>query len=160
PQAAAAESTRPIIHERARIATSPPPTVHRRSRKRNRSVRWTFATKARYALGPMSSCGHWAVILGVSAGTGAAIARAVSRDLGLSVFGVHRGRHQADADALAREVSDLGQRAVFSVGDAGTSDSAASGAAALLDAAGPRSVRLFVHSLASASLGYLASGDA
>jgi len=99
------------------------------------------------------------VILGVSEGTGAAIARAVSRDLGLSVFGVHRGRHQPQADALEQEIKSLGRRAVFSIADASTVDGAERGAEAILAAAGPRSVRLLVHSLASASLGLFASGD-
>jgi len=107
----------------------------------------------------MSSGGDWAVILGVSEGTGAAVARAVTRELGLSFFGVHRGRHQLQADALERELAERGRRAVFRVGDASTAESAATFADALLEAAGPRSVRLFVHSIAGASLGYFASGD-
>ena len=45
---------------------------------------------------------EWAVILGASSGTGAAIARAVADDPGLNVFGAHRGRY---ADG-AQEVSD------------------------------------------------------
>jgi NAD(P)-dependent dehydrogenase (short-subunit alcohol dehydrogenase family) len=106
----------------------------------------------------MTNSGGWAVILGASEGTGAAIARAIARDPGFDLFGVHRGNHRPQADALAREVKALGRRVVLRVADAGTAEGAASGADALLAAAGPRSVRLFVHSLASASLGYFASG--
>ena len=40
---------------------------------------------------------RWAVILGASTGSGAAIARAVARDPGLHVFGVHRGHFPDEA---------------------------------------------------------------
>lgn len=103
---------------------------------------------------------RWAVILGASCGTGAAIARAVSRDPGLHVFGMHRGNHPDGALAVARDVEAAGRRAHLLRADAGTPEGAAGGAEALLDAAGPRSVRLFVHSIANASIGRLASGDA
>jgi NAD(P)-dependent dehydrogenase (short-subunit alcohol dehydrogenase family) len=101
---------------------------------------------------------HWAVILGVSAGTGAAVARAVARDPGLHVFGAHRGRHAADAERVVADVTAAGKRATMWVADAGTAEGAAAGAEALLKTAGPRSVKLFVHSIANASLGRLASG--
>ena len=102
---------------------------------------------------------QWAVVLGVSAGTGAAIARAVARSPGLDVFGAHRGRHPADAERVAADVAAASRRAVMWVADAGTAEGASRGADALLAAAGPRSVRLFVHSIANASLGRLASGE-
>ncbi|XXX71707.1 SDR family oxidoreductase [Sorangium sp. So ce134] len=102
--------------------------------------------------------GSWAVILGVSCGTGAAIAQAVARSPGLHVFGVHRGNHAEAADGLAREISALGRHAHFRRAEAGTPEGAALGAEELLHVAGPRSVKLFVHSLANASLGSLASG--
>jgi NAD(P)-dependent dehydrogenase (short-subunit alcohol dehydrogenase family) len=103
----------------------------------------------------LDAAGRWAVILGASEGTGAAIARAVARDPGLHVFGAHRGRHPASSAAVARDVEAAGRRCVMWVADAGTAAAAAAGAQALLDAAGPRSVRLFVHSIANASLGRL-----
>jgi NAD(P)-dependent dehydrogenase (short-subunit alcohol dehydrogenase family) len=106
----------------------------------------------------LSPATGWAVVLGASAGTGAAVARAVSRDPGLDVFGVHRGRHPEEARALEAEIQAHGRRVVMLVADAGSAEAAANGAEALLAAAGPRSVRLFVHSLASASLGRLAAG--
>jgi NAD(P)-dependent dehydrogenase (short-subunit alcohol dehydrogenase family) len=96
---------------------------------------------------------EWAVVLGASAGSGIAIARAVADDPGLNVFGVHRGHHPEQADALARDVSALGRRAALRVDDAGTYEGAIAGADALLREAPPRSVRLFVHSIANASLG-------
>jgi NAD(P)-dependent dehydrogenase (short-subunit alcohol dehydrogenase family) len=100
---------------------------------------------------------QWAVILGVSAGTGAAIARAVARDPGLSVFGAHRGHHQEAADEVVRDVRAAARRAEMWIADAGTAEGAAVGADALLAFAGPRSVRLFVHSIANASLGRFTS---
>ncbi len=102
---------------------------------------------------------HWAVILGASTGTGAAIARAVARRPGLDVFGMHRGHHPVEAEAVARDVAASGRRCVMHLGEAGTAHAAEAGAEALMGAAGPRSVKLFVHSLANASLGHLASGE-
>lgn len=107
----------------------------------------------------MSEERTWAVILGASAGTGAAVARAVARDPGLHVFGAHRGRHPDDAARVSEDVTAAGRRAHLWVADAGTPEGATRGADALLKAAGPRSVKLFVHSIANASLGRLASGD-
>jgi hypothetical protein len=40
------------------------------------------------------------VILGLSAGTGAAIACGVARDPGLAIHGVHRGKHPVGAAAV------------------------------------------------------------
>ena len=100
----------------------------------------------------------WAVVLGVSAGTGAAIARVVAEDPGLHVFGAHRGRHPESAEALRADVLRAGRRFEPFVGDAGTFEGVVAGADALLAAAGPRSVRFFVHSIANASVGRLASG--
>jgi NAD(P)-dependent dehydrogenase (short-subunit alcohol dehydrogenase family) len=107
-----------------------------------------------------SSNDRWAVVLGASSGTGAAIARAVARDPGLHVFGAHRGRHPEEAEALQAEVALAGRRFASFVGDAGTVEGVAAGAEALLAAAGPRSVGFFVHSIANASVGRFASGAA
>jgi NAD(P)-dependent dehydrogenase (short-subunit alcohol dehydrogenase family) len=100
---------------------------------------------------------RWAVILGVSAGSGAAIARAVARDPGLNVFGVHRGHFPDEAKALEEELRGLGRRVVLHVGDAGDVDGALAGAALVRDTAGPGNVRLMVHSLSGASLGHFLS---
>ncbi len=103
---------------------------------------------------------EWALILGASVGTGAAVAREVSRRPGLDVFGMHRGHHADDAAQVEADVRGAGRRCVMHVGEAGTAAAAREGAEALLAAAGPRSVKLYVHSLANASLGLLASNDA
>ncbi|WP_224242621.1 SDR family oxidoreductase [Hyalangium gracile] len=104
------------------------------------------------------SAGQWAVILGASSGTGAAIAVDVARSRGLDVFGVHRGRYLEQAQQVEQEVAATGRRILMHRGDAGTPEGAAQGADALLATAGPRSVKLFVHSLASASVGRFVSG--
>ncbi len=101
----------------------------------------------------------WAVILGVSSGTGAAIAEAVAADPGLHVFGAHRGRYQEGAAAVRAAVEGAGRRVVLWRGDAGTYEGAQEGAAALEAALDGGRVRLLVHAMASASLGQLASGD-
>lgn len=101
---------------------------------------------------------RWAVILGASCGTGAAIAREVSREPGFHVFGAHRGNHPDDAAAVARDVALAGRSAHLRRGEAGTAEGARTGADDLLRVAGPRSVKLLVHSLANASVGRLVSG--
>ncbi len=105
---------------------------------------------------------RWAVILGVSSGTGAAIARAVARDPGLNIFGVHRGHYPDGAAAVARDVQALGRKVWLHVGDAGLPDSIAQCVAAYRDVAGSATARLLVHSIAGASLGHFLStrGDA
>ncbi|WP_375760565.1 SDR family oxidoreductase [Corallococcus exercitus] len=101
----------------------------------------------------------WAVIAGASSGTGAAIAVQVARKPGLHVFGMHRGRYLEQAAEVERQVLATGRRMVMMRGDAGTPEGVARGADALLAAAGPRSVKLFVHALASASVGRFIVGD-
>jgi NAD(P)-dependent dehydrogenase (short-subunit alcohol dehydrogenase family) len=96
----------------------------------------------------------WAVVLGVSSGSGAAIARALAYDPGLNVFGVHRGNFADLAAALAADLGAMGRKAVLHVGDAGHAEGTKQIAAALREAAGPRSVAVFVHSIAAASLGH------
>jgi NAD(P)-dependent dehydrogenase (short-subunit alcohol dehydrogenase family) len=97
---------------------------------------------------------RWVIVLGASAGTGAAIARAIARDPGWQVFGVHRGHHPEGAEAVAADVRAAGRRIEMHVGDAGTAEAAATMAARFKAVAGPRSVGLFVHSLSGASLGH------
>lgn len=100
----------------------------------------------------------WAVVLGASQGTGAAIARALARDPGLHVFGAHRGNHLEAAASVVHDIRELGRRVHMRRGDAGTLEGVQQGAAELLEVAGPRSVAILVHSIANASVGSLASG--
>lgn len=102
---------------------------------------------------------QWAVVLGASSGTGAAIALEVAGSRGLNVFGVHRGRYLEQAQQVEQGVAATGRRIIMHRGDAGTAEGAAQCADALLAAAGPRSVKLLVHSIASASVGHFLSGE-
>ena len=100
----------------------------------------------------------WAVILGCSAGTGAAIAHAVARDPGLHIFGIHRGQHPDSAAAVEADTIAAKRRVILRTDEAGTEESAARGAEAILQAVGRTQVRLFVHSIANASIGPLVAG--
>ncbi|MCP3169364.1 SDR family oxidoreductase [Myxococcus qinghaiensis] len=103
---------------------------------------------------------QWALILGASSGTGAAIANAVARKPGLDVFGVHRGRYVDSAAQVERQVREAGRRALLWQADASTPEAAEAGVQALREVAGPRSVKLFVHSIAGASVGrFLSEGE-
>lgn len=97
----------------------------------------------------------WAVILGVSSGTGAALARQVAQAPGWNVFGMHRGFRQDAADAIAADVTRAGRRALLQLGNAGTAEAAHEAVAALRNHIGPGRVRLFAHTIANASVGPL-----
>ncbi len=99
------------------------------------------------------SGGRWAVVLGASTGVGAAMARALARDPGLDVFGVHRGHYADDARQLEADVLAAGRRIVLHLGDAGTPDGVQTCGRALAAAAGPQGVAFVVHSISGASLG-------
>jgi NAD(P)-dependent dehydrogenase (short-subunit alcohol dehydrogenase family) len=105
---------------------------------------------------------RWALVLGASAGSGAAIARAVVHDPGLDLFGVHRGHYAEAAETLERELRATGRRIVMHVGDAGNAEGVRACADALEAAAGPRSVGLAVHAISGASIGHFLTtrGDA
>ncbi|WP_223765392.1 SDR family NAD(P)-dependent oxidoreductase [Corallococcus sp. AS-1-6] len=101
----------------------------------------------------------WALILGASSGSGAAIAEAVARKPGLDIFGVHRGRYPDTARELVAHVRELGRDIHLRQADASTPEAAEAGADELLQRAGPRSVKLFVHAIAGASVGrFLSEG--
>jgi NAD(P)-dependent dehydrogenase (short-subunit alcohol dehydrogenase family) len=100
---------------------------------------------------------EWAVILGVTGGSGSAIARAVARDPGLEVFGVHRGNWPEAARALEDDLAPTGRRLHLHLADAGTGEAAEAGADVLLQTVGPGKVKLFVHAIANASVGRLVS---
>lgn len=103
-----------------------------------------------------SSTGEpWAVVLGASVGTGAAIATAVAAQPGFHIFSAHRGHHPDAARDTQAAIEALGRKAHFHVGDVGNAEGAEHAAKQLAEVTGPRSVGLFVHSLASASLGRL-----
>ncbi len=106
----------------------------------------------------MARPAEWALILGASAGTGAAAAAALSRRHGLNVFGVHRGNHPDTAERAVRAVEATGATCHLRVSEAGTYAAAREGANELLAVAGPKSVRIFVHAIANASVARLVVG--
>lgn len=100
---------------------------------------------------------QWALILGASSGTGAGIAEAVARRPGLDVFGVHRGRYADSAALVERHVREAGRRMELWQADASSPEAAEQGVEALRKLSGPRGVKLFVHSIAGASVGHFLS---
>ncbi len=101
----------------------------------------------------------WAVVLGASTGTGAAISCALARNAHLDIFGVHRGNHPAGATRVEADINNVDQRCHMRIADAGTPDGASAGADELLRTAGPKSVKMFVHSIADASYGQFTAGQ-
>ncbi len=98
------------------------------------------------------------MVLGASAGTGAAISRTLAQRAGLNVFGVHRGNHNETAAALNNNIRATGRSCHLRVANAGSAEGAAAGADEVLEVAGPKSVRVLVHSIADASYGRFTSG--
>ncbi len=100
---------------------------------------------------------RWAVVLGASSGTGAAVTCALAERAHLDVFGVHRGNHPDEAEHVIQDVERADQRCHMRIANAGTPEGAVQGVAELLDVAGPKSVKIFVHSIADASYGRFSS---
>lgn len=96
----------------------------------------------------------WAVVLGASSGSGAAIAKAVCEDPGLNIFAVHRGNYPEGAEALREHAQARGRQCVMHIADAGTFEGAKAGVQALRALAGEGSVKLLVHSIACGSVGH------
>jgi NAD(P)-dependent dehydrogenase (short-subunit alcohol dehydrogenase family) len=105
---------------------------------------------------------RWALILGVSTGSGAAMARALAADPGLHVIGFHRGHYPDDAAALAGDVRGLGRRVELHLADAGKPENIADCAALVEGTIGRRRIAFVVHALSGASLGHFlpTRGDA
>jgi len=97
---------------------------------------------------------RWALILGASTGSGAAIARALARDPGVNVFGIHRGHYADDARALEDDLRAVGREVVMHVADAGTAEGVEACAAVIRNRLGTRAVSIVIHSLSGASLGH------
>lgn len=98
--------------------------------------------------------GDWALILGASTGSGAAIARAVASEPGFDIFGFHRGHYPEDAAALERDIRDAGRQVELHVADAGTPQHIGECAALIEEKLGRGRIALVVHSLSGASIGH------
>lgn len=101
---------------------------------------------------------EWAVILGSSSGSGAAIATALANRPGLNILGIHRGNHTDGAESVRRTVEASGRRYVEIISDAGREPAIAQLAQQVREVVGPNGVKVFVHSIANASLGWLVRG--
>lgn len=101
--------------------------------------------------------GKWAVVLGATGGSGGAAATALSTRRGLNVFGVHRGNYPEEEREVLDAVGRAGTVCHMRVAGAGGAEEAAQGAAELFETAGPRSVKVLVHAIASASYGTFVS---
>lgn len=103
--------------------------------------------------------GKWALVLGASCGTGAAIAKALAHEPGYNVFGIHRGNHPESAQATQDDIRGLGRSAHYRIDDAGTAQGARDGAKELRAIAGRHSTAMVVHCIANASVGRFVSLD-
>lgn len=102
---------------------------------------------------------QWAVILGASVGTGAAIAEVIAQDPGMHVLGFHRGHYQEEASQLVERIRDAGGHMVFCEQNAGDPGSLDVCMDMVKEHVAPGSVKLFVHSLSGASLGHFLRYD-
>lgn len=100
----------------------------------------------------------WMVVLGCSTGTGAAVTRSALH-AGFDVFGIHRGNWPDHAAALQEHARTCSRRLVLWEADASTVEAVRGGMDRIHEVAGPGSVRMLVHSIASASVGTLAVGE-
>ncbi|MBM4398583.1 MAG: SDR family oxidoreductase [Deltaproteobacteria bacterium] len=95
----------------------------------------------------------WAVVLGVTGGTGGAAATALAKDPGLNVFGMHRGHWAEEAKRVEDAVTAAGRRCHLRVADAGSYEHVVEAVDELAQVAGPGSVKVLVHAIANASYG-------
>lgn len=100
----------------------------------------------------------WAIVLGSSSGSGLAIACAVAEEPGLNVYGMHRGNHLDGAAAARAQVTRAGRTYDELVAEAGKEEGIADAIEAIRRTIPPGGIRLFVHAIANASIGYLTDG--
>ena len=103
--------------------------------------------------------GRWALILGATSGAGAAISKALASDPGLNILGFHRGNHPEGVAEVDAAVAAAGREVDWVVADAGKPEAIAPLADGILARVGAGAIHIMVHSIANASVGYLASGD-
>jgi NAD(P)-dependent dehydrogenase (short-subunit alcohol dehydrogenase family) len=102
---------------------------------------------------------RWALILGATSGAGLAICKALAREPGLHILGVHRGNHPDGVAEVEASVRATGKQVRWLVADAGKPELIDAEADQIAEIVGPQGVHIIVHSIANASVGRLASGD-
>lgn len=107
----------------------------------------------------MSDDDQWALILGASVGTGAAIAEVLAVDASFKVIGFHRGNHPDEAKALIKRIKEKGGEITFCKQNAGEPENINNCVKDVQDLVPPGSIKLFVHSLSGASLGHFLKYD-
>jgi NAD(P)-dependent dehydrogenase (short-subunit alcohol dehydrogenase family) len=110
-------------------------------------------------MGNTDTTTRWALILGATSGAGLAICKALAREPGLHILGVHRGNHPEGVAEVEASVRASGKQIRWLVADAGKPELIDGEADLIREIVGPRGIHIIVHSLANASVGRLASGD-
>jgi NAD(P)-dependent dehydrogenase (short-subunit alcohol dehydrogenase family) len=110
-------------------------------------------------MGNTDTTTRWALILGATSGAGLAICKALAREPGLHILGVHRGNHPDGVAEVEASVRASGKQIRWLVADAGKPELIDGEADLIREIVGPQGVHIIVHSLANASVGRLASGD-
>jgi NAD(P)-dependent dehydrogenase (short-subunit alcohol dehydrogenase family) len=110
-------------------------------------------------MGNTDTTTRWALILGATSGAGLAICKALAREPGLHILGVHRGNHPDGVAEVEASVRASGKQIRWLVADAGKPELIDGEADLIHEIVGPQGVHIIVHSLANASVGRLASGD-
>ncbi len=101
----------------------------------------------------------WALILGATSGAGLAICKALAREPGLHIMGLHRGNHPDGVAEVEASVRAAGKQIRWLVADAGKPELIDEEAETIREIVGAQGVHIVVHSIANASVGLLASGD-
>lgn len=107
----------------------------------------------------MTDSDHWALVLGASVGTGAAIAEQMAETPGFKVIGFHRGNYQQEADELVQRIRDNGGELILLKHNAGDPDSIDTCVKLVQEHVPPAGIKLVVHSLSGASIGHYLNYD-
>jgi NAD(P)-dependent dehydrogenase (short-subunit alcohol dehydrogenase family) len=102
---------------------------------------------------------RWALILGASVGTGAAIAAVIAEDPTFKVIGFHRGNHPEEAQDLVDAARSAGGEIVLCEHDAGDPNQIEACMDSVRRYVPEGGIKLFVHSLSGASLGHFLQHD-
>lgn len=100
----------------------------------------------------------WAVIPGFSSGTGADIAKALSRDLKINIIGIHRGNYPESAEEVQGCVINNGAKCEIITANGAKPENIDEITDNILKITGEQKVHMFVHSIADGSFGRFLCG--